>query len=43
VTWKEKGKTRTVYVPKDLTDKVTASIRGIAYAIGDEATDVAEY
>jgi hypothetical protein len=27
VTWKQKGKTRTVYVPKDLTDEVTASIR----------------
>jgi len=27
VTWKQQGKTRTVYVPKDLTDEVTASIR----------------
>jgi hypothetical protein len=27
VTLKQKGKTRTVYVPKDLTDEVTASIR----------------
>ena len=27
VTWKEKGKTKTVYVPKDLTDEVAASIR----------------
>jgi hypothetical protein len=27
VTWKHQGKTRTVYVPKDLTDEVTASIR----------------
>jgi Family of unknown function (DUF6788) len=27
ITWKEKGKTKTVYVPKDLTDEVTASIR----------------
>jgi hypothetical protein len=27
VTWKQKGKTRTVYVPKDLTDEVMASIR----------------
>lgn len=27
VTWKQKGKTRTVYVPKDLTDEVAASIR----------------
>jgi hypothetical protein len=26
VTWKEKGKTKTVYVPKDLTDEVAASI-----------------
>ena len=26
VTWKHKGKTKTVYVPKDLTDEVTASI-----------------
>ena len=27
VTWKHRGKTRTVYVPKDLTEEVTASIR----------------
>ena len=27
VTCKQQGKTRTVYVPKDLTDEVTASIR----------------
>lgn len=27
VTWKQRGKTKTVYVPKDLTDEVTASIR----------------
>jgi hypothetical protein len=27
VTWKQKGKTRTVYVPKDLTDEVAASIQ----------------
>jgi len=27
VTWKRQGKTQTVYVPKDLTDEVTASLR----------------
>lgn len=27
VTWKQQGKTRTVYVPQDLTEEVTASIR----------------
>ena len=27
VTWKEKGKTRTVYVPKNLTEEVTVLIR----------------
>jgi hypothetical protein len=27
VTCKQQGKTRTVYVPKDLTEEVTASIR----------------
>ena len=27
VTWKQQGQTRTVYVPRDLTEEVTASIR----------------